>query len=67
MRHCRSPDARIANPALPKEIFSWLLEETRDDKGNVIKYFYKAEDRVGVPSALWEAHRRDGFASAVHK
>jgi RHS repeat-associated protein len=48
-----TPAARIADPAAPTEgrkarIFSWLLEETHDDKGNTVKYVYKAEDGVGV-------------------
>jgi hypothetical protein len=44
----RSPAARIADPAQPKRIFSWLLEETRDDRGNVARYTYKGEDGAGV-------------------
>ena len=31
-------------PADPSRIFSWLICETRDDKGNAIVYDYKAED-----------------------
>ncbi len=40
--------SRITNPSNPHHIFSWLLCETRDDKGNAILYRYKAEDGVGV-------------------
>jgi RHS repeat-associated protein len=45
----RSPSARIADPADPeRRVFSWLLEETRDGKGNIIAYEYKAEDQKGL-------------------
>lgn len=40
--------ARIADPEQPERVFSWLLEETRDDRGNVAHYAYKAEDGAGV-------------------
>lgn len=43
-----APDSRIFDPADPSRIFSWLICETRDDKGNAIIYRYKAEDGVGV-------------------
>jgi RHS repeat-associated protein len=40
------------DPALrsgrPQRIFSWLLEETRDGKGNVISYEYKREDQQNI-------------------
>jgi RHS repeat-associated protein len=44
----RSKEARIFDPDDPSLIFSWLLEETRDDRGNVTRYSYKAEDGSGV-------------------
>jgi len=36
--------ARIYDPADPSRIFSWLICETRDTKGNAVIYCYKAED-----------------------
>jgi RHS repeat-associated protein len=54
----RSADARIADPAAPERVFSWLLEETRDDRGNVARYTYQAEDGAGVdPARASEANR----------
>jgi hypothetical protein len=44
----RSARARIADPDNPRRVFSWLLEETRDDRGNLAVYRYKAEDGAGV-------------------
>src|SRR5438876_405977 len=49
--------SRIADPADPKRIFSWLICETRDDKGNAAVYDYKAEDGKGVD--LGKAHERN--------
>jgi RHS repeat-associated protein len=44
-----SPEARIADPADPSRIFSWLIEESSDAKGNRVLYRYKSEDETGVP------------------
>jgi hypothetical protein len=53
-----SPAARIADPSDHARVFSWLLQETRDDRGNAIRYLYQAEDGRGVsPSTLSEATR----------
>jgi RHS repeat-associated protein len=40
--------ARIADPLDKRRIFSWLISETRDDKGNAIVYEYIAEDGGNV-------------------
>ena len=51
-------DARIADPADPTHIFSWLICESYDDKGNAIVYGYKPEDDANVdPTAPHEQHR----------
>ncbi|AUX35470.1 MULTISPECIES: SpvB/TcaC N-terminal domain-containing protein [Sorangium] len=64
----RSPEARIADPARPERIFSWLLEETRDDKGNVVAYAYKAEDLTGVArDEAAEGHRHAGRAAVANR
>jgi hypothetical protein len=55
--------ARIADPDRPERVFSWLLEETRDDRGNVVRYHYKAEDRAGVDSRR-PSERNRFFASS---
>lgn len=44
----RSAEARIADPAQPGRVFAWLLEEVRDDRGNVACYRYQGEDGAGV-------------------
>lgn len=53
----RSAESRIADPENPRRIFSWLICETRDDKGNALLYRYKAEDGAGVEQA--HAHQRN--------
>lgn len=59
--------ARIADPANPSRVFAWLLQEVRDDRGNVAIYRYKAEDGDGVdPAAVHERHRwSDGAYAAT--
>ncbi len=40
--------SRIADPENARRIFTWLICQTRDAKGNTIVYEYKAEDGIGV-------------------
>jgi RHS repeat-associated protein len=49
--------SRIADPEDPRRVFSWLICETRDDKGNAILYEYKPEDGAGIK--LTCAHERN--------
>jgi hypothetical protein len=44
----READSRVADPEDPLCIFTWLICETRDDKGNAVLYGYKREDGAGV-------------------
>jgi RHS repeat-associated protein len=37
-------NSRIADPLDASRIFSWLICESRDDKGNGVRYLYKKED-----------------------
>ncbi|MFT3770203.1 MAG: SpvB/TcaC N-terminal domain-containing protein [Minicystis sp.] len=61
-------EARIAKPGHDDLVFSWLLEETRDDKGNVTRYEYKDENLQGVSrSVTWEANRHKGIARYANK
>ncbi|WP_229426933.1 SpvB/TcaC N-terminal domain-containing protein [Massilia atriviolacea] len=52
-------ESRIAAGARgePQRVFSWLISEARDDRGNAIRYRYKAEDGAGVD--LGQAHQRN--------
>jgi len=43
-----SGSSRIADPDDPRRIFSWLISESRDPRGHLVLYEYKAEDSAGV-------------------
>jgi RHS repeat-associated protein len=47
-------ESRIADPSHPSHVFSWLICESYDDKGNAILYQYVAEDSTGID--LTQAH-----------
>ena len=52
----------LSIPNDPTRIFSWLICETRDDKGNAVVYEYKAEDgdgRRSDPGPRTQSGRRD--------
>src|SRR2546430_10775240 len=40
----KTEESRIANPKDPSQIFSWLICQSYDDKGNAITYKYQPED-----------------------
>jgi Salmonella virulence plasmid 65kDa B protein len=50
-------DPSDPNPEHPTRIFSWLICESYDDKGNAIRYEYKSEDSDGILVA--QAHERN--------
>jgi hypothetical protein len=50
----KTENSRIADPEHPTHVFSWLICESYDDKGNVIYYRYRSEDEnnsVGIDLA----------------
>jgi len=54
----RSPDCRIADPKDASKVYSWLLEESSDNRGNLIHYVYKQENGEGIDrSMVWEKNR----------
>ena len=59
----RRDDARVRDPAEPARIFSWLISETHDDRGNVVRYEYRRENRDGVD--VGQAHERNRTAATV--
>src|SRR5262245_39279343 len=62
----RKTDAtRIRDPNDKTRIFSWLICQTYDDKGNVIFYKYKAEDSNNVD--LGQAHEKNRTDNNVIK
>lgn len=53
----RDATSRIADPTAPERVFTWLICESRDDKGNAVLYEYMPEDGAGVD--LTTAHERN--------
>jgi RHS repeat-associated protein len=51
-----SNESRIYDPRRPDHVFSWLLSQTFDDKGNVMQFRYKSENDHGINLA--QAHER---------
>jgi RHS repeat-associated protein len=61
----KTANSRIADPADQMRIFSWLICESYDDRGNAIIYKYKAEDSASVDtSQVHEKNRSDLNRSA---
>ncbi|TIN77493.1 SpvB/TcaC N-terminal domain-containing protein [Mesorhizobium sp.] len=57
-------DSRISDPNRPERVFSWLISETRDDRGNAIVYGYRREDATGVAANL--PHERNRGARGAN-
>jgi len=52
----KTAQSRIIDPENPAKIFSWLICQTHDAKGNVVEYEYKPEDSSNVD--LFQPHER---------
>ena len=59
----------IRDPDHPSNVYSWLLAEERDDRGNRTKYEYLAENDIGVdPFDSFEANRATSQAQRyIHR
>ncbi|WP_300452424.1 SpvB/TcaC N-terminal domain-containing protein [Accumulibacter sp.] len=60
----KTAESRIADPVDASHIFSWLICQSHDDKGNVIVYGYKPEDSARIfenanGQPLSKAHERN--------
>ncbi len=56
----RTTDSRIEDPAAPEDsprVFSWLICESYDDKGNAIYYKYESENSAGID--LYQTNERN--------
>jgi hypothetical protein len=58
----QTPESRVADPSDPTKIFSWLICQSQDDKGNAIVYSYAAEDSTNVD--LSQANERTRSAAS---
>lgn len=59
--------SRIADPSDPSHIFSWLICQTHDDKGNVMVYEYADEDSQGIDLAQPQERNRTDAARGTHR
>ncbi|WP_434422040.1 SpvB/TcaC N-terminal domain-containing protein [Nannocystis pusilla] len=53
-----SAASRIADPADPTRVFTWLIDQTSDDRGNLVRFEYKQEDLEDVDTESLEEHER---------
>ncbi|MGR9053580.1 MAG: SpvB/TcaC N-terminal domain-containing protein, partial [Gammaproteobacteria bacterium] len=61
----KDDNSRIFDPSDPSRMFSWLICESYDTKGNVIVYQYQSEDSKQIDLSLaHEANRNDVNRSA---
>ncbi|MEH2358572.1 SpvB/TcaC N-terminal domain-containing protein [Nostoc sp.] len=63
----KTPESRIADPSEPIHVFSWLICESYDDKGNGIRYEYKAENSQGVDIAQVHERNRTPESRSVNR
>ena len=63
----KTPESRVADPSDPSRIFSWLICESYDDKGNVISYQYKDEDSSGVDVTAANERNRTGLTRSARR
>ena len=59
--------ARLSDPEDNRKIFAWLPEFSTDDKGNWIRYEYRAENLENVANDLHERNRFDGLAAFTNR
>jgi hypothetical protein len=62
----RTDESRIADPTDATRIFSWLICQSYDDKGNIIVYSYKGEDSAGIDVARQHEHNRTDDPHAIN-
>ncbi len=59
-------DSRIQDPdpprGTPPRVLTWLISESRDDKGNLVRYQYRGEDDAGIDADA--AHEQSRLPAA---
>jgi RHS repeat-associated protein len=59
--------SRIADPADPSRVFSWLISATYDGTGNAAVYEYVAEDGAGVDTARPSERNRTARSRSANR
>jgi RHS repeat-associated protein len=60
----RNINSRIADPEDDRRVFSWLICESYDDKGNAIIYEYIKENGEGIDNELLNVNERNRIRTA---
>ncbi len=63
----KTEESRIVDPADPTRVFSWLICESYDDKGNAIHYEYKAENTQNIDLSLVQERNRTDTTRAANR
>lgn len=63
----KTAESRIFDPADPRRIFSWLICESYDGKGNVVSYRYKPEDGTGVDTSTANERNRSPVVRGANR
>jgi RHS repeat-associated protein len=63
----RTAESRIADPFDPQRVFTWLICESRDDKGNAIVYEYAAEDSDNIDLAQANENNRTADSRSANR
>ncbi|MEO8756189.1 MAG: SpvB/TcaC N-terminal domain-containing protein, partial [Devosia sp.] len=61
------PESRLTDGADTTRIFAWLPRESRDDKGSVVFYDYRAENDDGVDVTAPHESNRNSAARAANR
>ena len=60
-------ESRVADPAEPEHVFSWLISESFDDTGNRIVYRYAAEDDAGIDTTASHERARTTLSRSANR
>jgi RHS repeat-associated protein len=64
----RTEESRIADPDdAARRVFSWLICESRDDRGNAVLYCYRAENGDGVDTTLEHEQQRTAATRGANR
>jgi RHS repeat-associated protein len=63
----KTAESRIADPSDATRIFTWLICESYDDKGNVAVYQYKQENSEGVNLSQAHEHNRSDTTRSANR
>lgn len=63
----KTEESRIADPSNSTRIFSWLICESHDDKGNIIAYHYKKEDSTNIDASQANEKNRTELSRSANR